>query len=883
MLSAFHRLIGRIRAVFQRADFDRDLEFELEAHVQLLAEDHILRGTPREEAERLARIELGGVHQLHEAHREIRALPFLDTLRQDLRYTFRALRENPGFTAFAILIIGVGVGASSTIFSIVNTLLLRPLPLQDSRQLVWIYNLSDDGISEWSTQVGHFLDVRKQNQSFTDLAAYFAFSQPGDAKITGDGETERLSSLLVSQNFFPMLDVRPVLGRTFTADESKWNAPATAVLSYGLWKRRYASDAHILGRTITVNDHPVTIIGIAPASFDFGTVFAPGNHVDLFQPMPLTQETNSWGNTLAVIGRLKPGISIQTARAEFKILANQIQKQHPDRNTLRPILTTLEEHVTGRLRRALLVLAWAVGIVMLIVCANVANLQLARSATRQKEMAIRVALGAGRSRLIRQMLTESITLSCCGALLGIILAFAGTRLLAGLSAFNIPLLSTVTMDASSLVFCLVIAILTGLLFGLAPALQVPSISVHDTLKDTSRSSTGTKRHIWIRSTLVVSEIVFACVLLVGAGLLSRSFLNVLEVNLGFQPERAAALRIDPDARYTSQSERMSYFKQILDRVRSLPGISAAGLTDMLPLAGDRSWDITAKGKVYERGHYPEGFIRIVSDGYLQAMGIRLLAGRAFSAEDTQSSQPVAVINETLARTLWPGQNALGQIVMGQGTGGPGRQVVGIVSDVRHRALEQNSGCELYFPVSQWDESGAEYLVIRTQLPPAAIASTIRTALHPIAPELSTNEFKTLQELVDKAVSPRRFVVLLLAGFSAFALILAALGIYAVISYSVSQRSAELGIRMALGASPSELRARIMLQTLRLAGLGMLIGGITSWILARTLNSLLFGVTVTDPPTFAGMLIALAAVAGLAGYLPSLRVSRIDPMAALRAN
>ena len=883
MLSAFHRLIGRIRAVFQRADFDRDLEFELEAHVQLLAEDHILRGTPREEAERLARIELGGVHQLHEAHREIRALPFLDTLRQDLRYTFRALRENPGFTAFAILIIGVGVGASSTIFSVVNTLLLRPLPLQDSRQLVWIYNLSDDGISEWSTQVGHFLDVRKQNQSFTDLAAYFAFSQPGDAKITGDGETERLSSLLVSQNFFPMLDVRPVLGRTFTADESKWNAPATAVLSYGLWKRRYASDAHILGRTITVNDHPVTIIGIAPASFDFGTVFAPGNHVDLFQPMPLTQETNSWGNTLAVIGRLKPGISIQTARAEFKILANQIQKQHPDRNTLRPILTTLEEHVTGRLRRALLVLAWAVGIVMLIVCANVANLQLARSATRQKEMAIRVALGAGRSRLIRQMLTESITLSCCGALLGIILAFAGTRLLAGLSAFNIPLLSTVTMDASSLVFCLVIAILTGLLFGLAPALQVPSISVHDTLKDTSRSSTGTKRHIWIRSTLVVSEIVFACVLLVGAGLLSRSFLNVLEVNLGFQPERAAALRIDPDARYTSQSERMSYFKQILDRVRSLPGISAAGLTDMLPLAGDRSWDITAKGKVYERGHYPEGFIRIVSDGYLQAMGIRLLAGRAFSAEDTQSSQPVAVINETLARTLWPGQNALGQIVMGQGTGGPGRQVIGLVSDVRHRALEQNSGCELYFPVSQWDESGAEYLVIRTQLPPAAIASTIRTALHPIAPELSTNEFKTLQELVDKAVSPRRFVVLLLAGFSAFALILAALGIYAVISYSVSQRSAELGIRMALGASPSELRARIMLQTLRLAGLGMLIGGITSWILARTLNSLLFGVTVTDPPTFAGMLIALAAVAGLAGYLPSLRVSRIDPMAALRAN
>ncbi|HEV8043086.1 MAG TPA: ABC transporter permease [Bryobacteraceae bacterium] len=883
MLSAFHRIIARIRAVFQRADSDRDLEFELEAHVHLLAEDHILRGTPRGEAERLARIELGGVYQLHEAHREIRALPFLDTLHQDLRYTFRTLKQNPGFTAFAILIIGVGVGASSTMFSVTNTLLLQPLPLHDSRRLVWMYNLSDDGVSEWSTQVGHFLDLREQNQSFTDLAAYFAFSQPGDAKITGEGETERVSSLMVSQNFFPMLDVRPVLGRTFTADECHWNAPGTAVMSYGLWKRRYASDIHILGQEIIVNGSAVTIVGVAPSSFDFGTVFAPGNHVDLFQPMPLTQETNSWGNTLAIIGRLRPGATIQSARAEFWILANHLQKQHPERNTLRPVLMPLEEHVTGRLRRALLVLAWAVGIVMLIVCANVANLQLARSATRQKEMAIRVALGAGRRRLIRQMLTESITLSCCGALLGVILAFAGTRMLASLSAFKIPLLSTVRMDAASLGFCLVIAIVTGLLFGLAPALQVPSISVHDTLKDSSRASTGTKRHIWIRSALVVSEIVFACVLLVGAGLLSRSFLNVLDVNLGFQPERAAALRIDPGARYASRAQRMTYFSQVLNRVRSLPGVSAAGVTDVLPLAGDRSWDIQAKGKPFVLGHDPEGFIRIISEGYFQAMGIPLQAGRAFSAADTQFSEPVAVINETAARTLWPAQNAVGQIVLSDGMGRPGRRVVGIVSDVRHRALEQNSGCELYFPISQWDESSAEYLVIRTPLPPPALASSIRAALHPIAPELSTNEFKTLQELVDTAVSPRRFVVLLLAGFSGFALILAALGIYAVISYSVNQRSAELGIRMALGASPSELRASIMLQTLRLAALGMLIGGITSWILARSLNSLLFGVTITDPPTFAGMLITLAAVAALAGYFPSLRVSRIDPIAALRAN
>lgn len=749
--------------------------------------------------------------------------------------------------------------------------------------MVWIYNLSDDGVSEWSTQVGHFLDLRKQTHSFTDLAAYFAFSNAGDAKITGKGETERVSSLMVSQNFFPFLDVHPVLGRSFTADECKWNAPGAAVLSYGLWKRRYGSDVDILGRKLIVNDQPVTVIGVAPPSFDFATVFAPGNHIDLYLPMPLTPETNQWGNTLAVIGRLKPGVTLPSARAEFKSLAGRIKSQHPERNSLRPILTTLEEHVTGRLRRALLVLAWAVGIVMLIVCANVANLQLARSAARQKEMAVRVALGAGRRRLIRQLLTESIALSCCGALLGIILAFAGTRLLAGLDTFKIPLLATVGMDAASLGFSLAIAVLTGLLFGLAPALQVPFNAVHDTLKDSSRASTGTRRHLWIRSTLVVSEIVFACVLLVGAGLLARSFLNVLDVNLGFKPERAAALRIDPGAQYSSQAERNAYFTQVLDRARSLPGVTGAGLADVLPLAGDRSWDITAKGRVYERGHFPEGFIRIVSEGYFQAMGVPLQAGRAFSAADTQSSELVAIINDTTARTLWPGQNPLGQIVLGQGTGGPERRVVGVVSDVRHRSLEQSSGCELYFPISQSDQTGAAYLVVRTPLPPSALASSLRAALRPIAPELSTNEFKTLRQLVDKAVSPRRFVVVLLGGFSAFALILAALGIYAVISYSVSQRSTELGIRMALGASPTELQSRIMLQTLRLASLGMLAGSVISWAVARALATLLFGVTINDPPTFAGMLVMLAAVAALAGYLPSLRVTRIDPMAALRAS
>lgn len=509
-----------------------------------------------------------------------------------------------------------------------------------------------------------------------------------------------------------------------------------------MWKRRYASDASIIGRTLTLNDKSVTVVGVLPPSFDFATVFAPGTHIDVYAPMPLTQETNAFGNTLAVIGRLKPGVSMQSARAEFKALADQIQNEHPERNTLRPVLLSLEQHVTGRLRRALLVLACAVGIVMLIVCANVANLQLARTAARQKEMAIRAAIGAGRRRLIRQMLTESLVLSCCGAFLGVFLAVAGTRVLAGSQAFNIPLFSAIKMDGASLGFSLLIAVLTGLLFGLAPALQVPSISVHDTLKDNSRGSSGTKRHIWIRSTLVVTEIVFACVLLVGAGLLSRSFLNVLQVNLGFQPERAAVLRIDPNASYSSQLQRNSYFNQVLDQVRSLPGITGAGLTDVVPLGGDRSWEIAGKGQQYAAGHYPEGFIRYVSDGYIEAMGIPLRAGRDFTEQDTRSSENVALVNETAARTLWPGQNPLGQIVM-SGANDP-RRVVGVVSDVRHRGLERESGCELYMSIRQTIVALFIWLCVRRFRRPRWHLPFERRCVrsHPNWPRVNSERYKT---------------------------------------------------------------------------------------------------------------------------------------------
>ena len=804
----------------------------------------------------------------------------LDSLLQDLRYTFRTLRRDAGFTTFAILIVVLGIGASSTVFSFVNTLLLRPLPFRDPERLVWVANHDTSGLSGQTTQVNHLLDLRAQNKSFAGLGAYFAFYGVGDNLLSGDGEPERLSGVPVTENFFQLLGVEPQIGRVFNSEECKWRGPKAVLLTHGLWQRRFASDHGIVGRTLTLNAEPYTVVGVLPASFDFASVFAPGSKIDLVFPFPLTPETNRWGNTLAIIGRLKPGVTPTTAQAEVTILAGQMTKAHPELNSFEGKVKPLGEHVSKNVRMALMVLAGAVGVVMLIVCANLSNLLLARTATRQKEIAIRTALGAGRGRLIRQMLTEGIVLSCCGAALGVLVAVAGTRGLARLEAVSIPLLQNVRTDFTALAFILAIAVLTGVVFGLAPALQVPAGALHEMLKDTSRGSTEGKRRAWIRGALVISEVAFACVLLVGAGLLIRSFLRVLDVNMGFRPESAATLRIDPDRQqYNTREKQVAYIDEALRRVKEIPGVSAAGLTDQLPLGRNRTWGTPAKGQTYERGKFPSAFIRVVSDGYLGAMGIPLRAGRDISERDSLTTEPVIVINETMARTLFPGKEAIGNFIRACGD----RRVIGVAGDVRHLALEQGSGNEVYIPMRQCGDIQAMDLVVRSTLPPGDLAAAVRGALKPIAPGISGNDFRPLQRLVDKSVSPRRFTVLLLGGFALFALVLASLGIYGVISYSVSQRTQEIGIRMALGASAGRLQAGIVLHTLGLAAIGMAIGTAASWALARALSGMLFGVTSNDPITFAGMLVVLTTVAAVAGYLPARRTSRIDPTVALRAD
>lgn len=803
----------------------------------------------------------------------------LDALARDLRFALRTLRRDAGFATFVILIAGLGIGASATVFTVVHTLLLRPLPFAEPDQLVWIANRDVAGLSGQTTQVGHMVDLTERTQTLSAVTGYFAFYGAGDNLLSGRGEPERLNGVPVAGNFFEVLGVQPLHGRFFVEDETRWAGPKAVVLGHGLWRRRFASDPAVVGTSLVVNDEPHTVVGVLPASFDFGSVFAPGSSFDLFFPFPLSPETHRWGNTMAMIGRLKPGVTPGEAQAEVTTIARQLATESADRNSFGGVVKPLAEHVNGRVQLAVWVLAAAVGMVMLIVCANVANLLLARAASRQKEFAVRSALGAGRLRLLTAMLAESAVLSAGGAIVGVAVAVVATRGIASLDGINIPLLSTLRVDGMVLAFASALAGLSALVFGVAPWLQAGQARLRSSLSDASRGSTEGRSRRWTRNALVVAEIAFACVLLVGAGLLVRSLARVLAVDMGFDAARAAAIRVDPDSRYTTPADRDRYLDEVLRRVSAIPGVEAAGITDALPLGRNRTWGARAKGVVYERGRAPIAFVRITTDGYFAAMGIPILAGRDISPSDVRDSEPVIVINESMARALWPGEDAIGKYVLNACA--QERRVVGVVGDVRHLALEQPSGNEMYVPMRQCDDRPTHDLVVRSALPAGSLVASIREALRSVAPNLPASDFRPLGQIVDRSLSPRRFTVLLLGAFAAFALVLASLGIYALISYSVNRRTQEIGIRMALGATAAHVRRQIVVQTLQLGAAGIVIGAAASWLLARGMEGLLFDVAAGDPLTFGGMAAVLMAVAAAAGYVPARRAAAIDPMAALR--
>lgn len=882
MTDQLRELLARLRSFFRKREKDEEFDAEIATHLEMLIHENLRRGMSAEGARRAALISIGGIEQAKEQHRDNRSLPLLETLMQDIRYSFWTLRRDAGLAVFAILIVGLGTGASSTVFSVLNALLLRPLPFTEPESLIWIENnLGRPTRSARTIQVGHLLALRSESRLLSDVAGYFSFAPEGGYLLGGTREPERLTGLSVTEGFFPLLGVHPQVGRNFNAEECKQNGPKAVLLSHRTWERSFAADPGVVGRVLTINQEAVTVVGVLPAPFDFASVFQPGTRVDLFTPFPLSPETNRQGNTLFLVGRLKAGATVENSAVEMKVLGER-SRSDTTRNPFVPKVMTLRDRVSGQYRLPMIVLACAVGLVMLIVCANLSNLLLSRAATREKEFAVRAALGAGQGRLIRQMLTESLVLSCGGAALGLVLSIGGTRFLAGLDSVNLPLRELVHVDAAVLGFTLLAAIGTGIVFGVAPAIRASAIALGNPLRESGRASTEGRRHGWIRAALVVSEVALASVLLVGSGLLLRSFWSLIELDPGFQPGSTLAVRIDPNTEYSKASleRKLSYFSEALRRVRSAPGVTAAGLIDSMPLGRNRIWAVQAKESVHARDERRPAYLHVVSEGYLAAMKIPLMAGRDFAESDDSSSAAVTLVNQTLAKTLWPGQDPVGRVLVASDVE---RRVIGVVQDVRHLDLEKVGGPEMYFTVRQMGDYASMHLVVRGAHSLTNLTAATRTAIQPIDPSLPLKEIHTMRGIVDRSVSPRRFIMQLLVGFAGGALILAALGIYAVISHSVSQRKREIGIRVALGAQGRDLQMRIVMQTMKLVVTGMALGCVVSLGAGRVMKALLFGIAPSDPLTFAGALAGLTVVAMAAGYIPARRASRMDPVEALRAD
>jgi predicted permease len=874
------------RNLFARGRVEAGLNAELREYVELLTDEKVAAGLSRAEARRLALVELGGEMQVKQAVRERRAGAGFEALWQDVRFAFRTLKKDRSFTLVAVLILGLGIGANVAVFSVVNTMLLRPLPFRDPQQLVWMEGNNGLGSpSDVTYRVDAFQEFQRNNRSFETVTAFVPYYNLSETRLKGDGELKPIEGVWVAGDFFETLGVHPMLGRSFTGEEAvnynKGGRPAV-ILSYRFWQRQFNADPAIVGKLITINNRATPVVGVLGPDFDFGTVFAPGTKMDYFVPI-IMDSISGWGHMLALVGKLKPGVTLQQAQAESNVLFPKMKAAgHPEWDTdYKTVMTGLKEHVSGAMRRPLEILWCAVGMILLIVCVNLSNLLLVRMAARSKEFALRISLGAGRGRLARQLLTESLVLSGMGATLGLGMAYAATRFLVQqgslMGSGALPLLSGCRVDGAALGWTVLIAAMVGLVFGLAPGIQVSSGNVQELLKDGGHTASGGKRHEGLRSALVVSEIALACLLLVGAGLLLRSFMRVMDTDLGFNPSHAAALTVDYDDKGNTD-KRGEVLSEMVRSVSAVPGVESAAVTDLLPLVHGRSWDLIAKNKPHVVGADTDAFIYVVTPGYLRTMGMRLRAGRDLDWRDTANKEHVIVINEAAARREWPGQDPIGKLAGGIGDGDS--RVVGVIADVHESSVEAPSSPEVYAPIMQAQPNQTQ-LVVRSRLPLGAIAPGVMSALRTMNPNQPATEFRPLQTIVDRATAPRRFLAVLVGIFAALGLVLASLGIYGVISYSVAQRTQEIGIRMALGASAGQVQRGVMTKTLRLALVGMAVGSAASFVGAKAIVALLFETAPTDLATYAEVLGLLGVVAVVAGYLPARRASRTSPMVALR--
>lgn len=800
---------------------------------------------------------------------------------QDLRYAFRVLIKNPGFTSVAVIALALGIGANSAIFSVVNTVLLRPLPYKDPDQLVMVWeDSSRHGYPRDTPAVANFIDWRDQNQTFAGMSAMAMRS----FNLTGEGEPEKIEGRRVSASLFPLLGVEPQLGRTFIGDEDKTGANRVVILSHTLWQRRFRGDTSIVGKSITLNSASHIVVGVMPPQFQF-----PTKDDELWVPIAFDSEEagNRNSHYLEVVGRLKPNVRVEQAQADMTTVATRLQQQYPDLNTdLGAVVTPLHEHVVGEIKPALLILFGAVGLVLLIACANVANLLLARAAVRQKEIAVRVALGASRFRLIRQFLTESVVLGTLGGVVGLLLSLGGLILLRAFVPPNLAQTTTLSLDPRVVVFTLLVSILTGLIFGLAPATQAAKFNLNETLKEGGRDSSSGSRGNRVRSLLVVVEVAVSLILLIGAGLLINSFLRLRNTDPGFNPDNLLTMKIVlPEPKYAEQVKRSAFYTEAISRIENLPGVKAAGVTTNLPLYRQgNSIGISIEGRpIPQPGQEIIVATRVVSPKYFETMGIRLLKGRPLSNQDKPNTPKVVVISEGMARKYWPNEDPIGKRITG---GNPQReedwrQIVGIVNDVHQFQLDAEPKPQMYLSYEQAGFFAPRDLVVKTDVDPESLAATVRRTVWEIDKDQPVSNISTMGQILGESIARQRFSMLLLGIFASLAMLLAAVGIYGVMSYSVTQRRNEIGIRMALGAQKFDVLKLTVGQGLKLVLIGVAIGLVGALVLTRLMSTLLFGITATDPVTFVAISLVLIAVACLASYIPARRATKVDPLKALR--
>jgi putative ABC transport system permease protein len=804
----------------------------------------------------------------------------MEALIQDVRYALRLLLKRPGFTLVAALALALGIGANTAIFSVVNAVLLRPLPYPESNRLVWFWEVQPQ-LEQAPFSPADFVDYQSQNNSFEQVAA----SRPMSFNLTGGDQPERINVNIVTANFFDALRTLPAQGRAFAADEGKAGAHRVAVVSYAFWQSHAAGDADFIGRTLVLNNEPVTVIGIMPADFKFGRDTDIWVNPRQVVPEPFSSFSDDvlairGMHYLRVVGRLKPGVTLAQAQSDIDGVVANLQQQYNSNHSVH--LVTLHEQSIGNLRSVLVVLMVAVGLVLLIACANVANLMLARATARYREMAIRTALGAGRARIIRQLLTESLLLAMIGGALGLVLGWWGVDLLVAVSPPDTPRLAEIGIDRNVFFFTFLVSMATGLIFGLVPALQATKLNLNEALKEGGRAAGDTSRRNRVRSLLVVAEVALSLVVLVGAGLLVKSFTRLLDVKPGFNPANLLTANLWlPGKKYERQSQINGFCKQVIERLGALPGVEGVAIANDIPIEGDdTSTYPTIEGQEATRDE--DRFLlgqHAVSTGYFKTLGIRLVRGREFTAGDSADAPQVVIINETAARKMWPDEDALGKRLRLGGEKSPWLEVVGVVEDVKHNGLDAEPSLEAYAPFAQM---AYPYFSILLRGPNAAsFAAAIRQEVQAVDKDQPVHDVITMAQILNQSVAPRRLSMALFALFGGVAMLLAAVGIYGVMSYAVTQRTHEIGVRMALGAARRDVLRLVVGQGMLLALIGVATGLGTALAVTRLMKTLLFAVSATDVVTFVVVSVALTAVALAACFVPALRATRVDPMVALR--